>query len=87
MALSVSSKQGEPTMARKKKLQNPNCRIPKKSPRPTPKLHNGPPLVRSHPEAGQEGHQRPADELGIAQAFMDMMGKLLANPIASPRPR
>ena len=28
----------------------------------------------------KKGISAPADELGIAQAFMDMMGKLLANP-------
>ena len=28
----------------------------------------------------QKGMSAPTDELGIAQAFMDMMGKLLANP-------
>jgi len=28
----------------------------------------------------QKGLSAPSDELGIAQAFMDMMGKLLANP-------
>jgi len=28
----------------------------------------------------QKGMSAPSDELGIAQAFMDMMGKLLANP-------
>ncbi|NTV10696.1 MAG: class I poly(R)-hydroxyalkanoic acid synthase, partial [Zoogloea sp.] len=28
----------------------------------------------------KKGITPPADELGIAQAFMDMMGKLLANP-------
>ncbi len=28
----------------------------------------------------KQGVSTPADELGIAQAFMDMMGKLLANP-------
>ena len=28
----------------------------------------------------KKGISAPSDELGIAQAFMDMMGKLLANP-------
>ena len=28
----------------------------------------------------KKGVSTPADELGIAQAFMDMMAKLLANP-------